>query len=171
MNRDVDPRLVADASGARKDRNKNSCRSRSFFLSTASPSFERARCGHLERSPFDLNHFVFRDSPLRRNARVCGWLGFGRRTMSRGYSFDLRERAIALVEGGLSRRAAAHQLMISPSSSVKWFQRFAATGSFAEKPTKKLRPSPLDDHADWLLALVAGEPDLTLAEIEVRLLQ
>ena len=61
--------------------------------------------------------------------------------------------------------------MISPSSSVKWFQRFAATGSFAEKPAKKLRPSPLDDHSDWLLALVAGEPDLTLAEIEARLLE
>lgn len=91
--------------------------------------------------------------------------------MSRGYSFDLRERAIALIEGGMSRRAAARQLMISPSSSIKWFQRLAATGSFAEKPGKKARPSPLDDHADWLLALVAGEPDLTLAEIEARLLE
>jgi transposase len=91
--------------------------------------------------------------------------------MSRGYSFDLRERAIALVEGGMSRRAAARQLMISPSSSIKWFQRFAATGSFAEKPGKKARASPLDAHADWLLVLVAGEPDLTLAEIEARLLE
>ena len=91
--------------------------------------------------------------------------------MCRGYSFDLRERAIALVEGGMSRRAAARQLMISPSSSIKWFQRFAATGSFAEKPGKKARASPLDAHADWLLVLVAGEPDLTLAEIEARLLE
>ncbi len=89
--------------------------------------------------------------------------------MSRGYSFDLRERAIALIEGGLSRRAAARQLMISPSSSIKWFKRFEATGSFEEKPAKKLRPSPLDAHSDWLLSLVADEPDLTLAEIEVRL--
>lgn len=89
--------------------------------------------------------------------------------MSRGHSFDLRKRVIALVEGGMSRRAAARQLMVSESSSIKWFRRFAETGSFAEKPGKKARPSPLDAHAEWLLALVAREPDLTLAEIEVRL--
>ena len=90
--------------------------------------------------------------------------------MSRGYSFDLHERVIGLVEGGMSRRAAARHLMVSASSSIKWHQRFEATGRFAEKPGKKLRPSPLDDHAEWLLALVADEADLTLAEIEVRLL-
>ncbi len=85
--------------------------------------------------------------------------------MSRGHSFDLRKRVIALVEGGMSRRAAARQLMVSESSSIKWFRRFAETGGFAEKPGKKARPSPLDAHAEWLLALVAREPDLTLAEI------
>ena len=90
--------------------------------------------------------------------------------MSRGYSFDLRERAIGLVEGGMSRRAAARHLMISASLSIKWHQRFEATGSFAEKPGKKLRPSPLDDPAEWLLALVADKFDMTLAEIEARLL-
>ncbi|MBI1981221.1 MAG: hypothetical protein HYS63_06680 [Methylocystis sp.] len=42
---------------------------------------------------------------------------------------------------------------------------------FAEKPGRKARAWPLDAHADWLLALVAGEPDLTLAEIEARLLE
>jgi transposase len=59
--------------------------------------------------------------------------------------------------------------MVSASSSIKWRQRFEATGSFAEKPGKKSRPSPLDDHGEWLLALVASEPDLTLAGIEARL--
>lgn len=90
--------------------------------------------------------------------------------MARGYSFDFRERLIALIDGGLSRRAPARQMMVSASSSIKWRQRFEATGSFAEKPGKKSRPSPLDDHAEWLLGLVAGEPDLTLAEIVARLL-
>lgn len=90
--------------------------------------------------------------------------------MSRGHSFDLRERAIALIEGGMSRRAAACQLLVSESSSIKWFRRYQETGSFAEKPGKKALPSPLDAHAEWLLALVAGECDLTLAEIEARLL-
>ena len=90
--------------------------------------------------------------------------------MSRGHSFDLRKRAIALVEGGMSRRAAARQLLVSESSSIKWFRRYKETGSFTEKPGKKALPSPLDAHAEWLLALVSGECDLTLAEIEARLL-
>ena len=89
--------------------------------------------------------------------------------MSRGLSFDLRKRVIALVEGGMSRRAAARQLLVSESSSIKWFRRFKER-ELAEKPGKKLRASPLDAHAEWLLALVASESDLTLAEIEGRLL-
>ena len=91
--------------------------------------------------------------------------------MSRGHSFDLRARAIALIEGGMSRRAAARQLMISESSAIKWWSRLAATGSFAEKPGGKIDASPLDVHAAWLLALIAREPDLTLVEISARLLQ
>ncbi len=60
--------------------------------------------------------------------------------------------------------------MVSECSSIKWFRRFKETGGFAEKPGKRLRPSPLDAHSDWLLALVDRKPDLTLAEIEARLL-
>jgi transposase len=89
--------------------------------------------------------------------------------MSRGHSLDLRERAIALVESGMSRRAAARQLMVSESSAIKWFKRFEETGSFAERSGKKAQYSPLETHAEWLLALVKGEPDLTLAQIVVRL--
>lgn len=88
--------------------------------------------------------------------------------MSRGHSFDLRKRAIALIKGGMSRRAAARQLLISESSSIRWFKRFEETGDFTEKPGKKAMASPLDAHAQWLLALVSREPDLTLAEIEAR---
>jgi transposase len=91
--------------------------------------------------------------------------------MSRGYSLDLRERVILLVEGGMSRRAAARQFMIAGSSAIKWFKRLEETGSFAEKPGKKLEPSPLAAHADWLLELVAREPDITLAEVVVRILE
>jgi transposase len=61
------------------------------------------------------------------------------------------------------RRAAARQLLVSESSATKWFRRFQETGSFAEKPGKIARPSPLDAHADWLLVLVARESGLTLA--------
>ena len=90
--------------------------------------------------------------------------------MSRGLSLDLRARAVALIAGGMSRRAAARHLMFAESSAIKWFKRFKETGSYAEKPGRKTQHSPLDKHADWLLALVKSEPDLTLAQIVVRLL-
>jgi hypothetical protein len=40
----------------------------------------------------------------------------------------------------------------------------------AKPGTSSSRASPLDDQAEWLLALVAHQSDLTLAEIEARLL-
>ncbi len=91
--------------------------------------------------------------------------------MSRGYSLDLRERVILLVEGGMSRRAAARQFLIAGSSAIKWFKRLDETGSFAENPGKKLEPSPLAAHADWLLERVARAPDMTLAEVVTAIAQ
>jgi transposase len=43
-------------------------------------------------------------------------------------------------------------------------QRWQATGSIAARPTGG-SASPLEDHAEFLLDLVAGQPDLTLDEI------
>jgi transposase len=64
--------------------------------------------------------------------------------MAQGLSLDLRERMIALVEGGMSRRGAARQVTVAGSSAIKWFARWQNTGSGAEKPGKKAQPSPLD---------------------------
>jgi len=47
---------------------------------------------------------------------------------------------------------------------VKWLQRWQETGSVAAKPTGG-SISPLEEHADWLLALIAEQPDLTLDEV------
>jgi len=44
--------------------------------------------------------------------------------MARPYSMDLRERAVARVQAGESVRFVAQVLNISPSSVVKWSQRF-----------------------------------------------
>jgi transposase len=72
------------------------------------------------------------------------------------------------VESGASRREAAEWLNVSPSSAVKWFQRWEATGSVAPKPMGG-SVSPLDKHADWFLALIDREPDVTLDEIVARM--
>ena len=48
--------------------------------------------------------------------------------------------------------------------------RWRATGSFEAKSNKGQSRSPLKKHEEWLLELVLQEPDLTLEEIQRRLL-
>ena len=84
--------------------------------------------------------------------------------MPKPYSDDLQERVIEAVEAGASRREAAESFNLSPSSAVKWLQRWRDAGSAKAKPSGG-STSPLEEHAEWLLAAVAEQPDLTLDEI------
>jgi len=81
---------------------------------------------------------------------------------------DLRERVLEAVETGASRREAAERFEVCPSSAIKWMQRWQETGSVAAKPSGG-STSPLEKHADWLLALIGERPDLTLDEIVVAM--
>jgi transposase len=87
----------------------------------------------------------------------------------RPYSDDLRGLVVGEVAAGASRRSAAVRFKVSASSAIRWVERHAETGSVSARKTRKPR-SPLEPHASWLLDLIAQEPDLTLAEIERRLL-
>lgn len=87
-----------------------------------------------------------------------------------GYSNDLRVRVIRVVESGAAARAAARQFVIGDSTAIRWAKRWRETGSFEAKSNKGQSRSPLEKHAEWLLALVRQEPDLTLEEIQRRLL-
>ena len=51
--------------------------------------------------------------------------------MGRPYSMDLRERVVAAVEGGLSRRRAASRFGVSYSVAIGWMKRVRETGSVA----------------------------------------
>ena len=84
--------------------------------------------------------------------------------MPRAYSADIRGRVIARVESGASRREAAEHFEISASTAIKWVKCFRDTGSCAAKP-RGASTSPLEEHADCLLTLVADQPDLTLDEV------
>src|SRR5260370_35873522 len=84
--------------------------------------------------------------------------------MPKPYSIDLRGRVIEDVATGASRREAAERYGLSPSVVVIWVQRFETTGSIAAKPSGG-STSPLEKHAEFLLALIAKQPDLTLDEI------
>lgn len=88
--------------------------------------------------------------------------------MAHGYSADLRNRVIAAVAGGSSARAAGVRFDVGVATAIRWVRRWRQTGSPMDPP-RRLQGSILDPHRDWLLALRAGEPDLTLAEVAARL--
>lgn len=89
--------------------------------------------------------------------------------MAKGYSKDLRVRAVSIVETGESAREAARLLNVGASTAIRWIERWTTTGSVDAKPGAGHSRSPLDQHRQWLLDLIAAEPDLTLKEIGVRL--
>lgn len=91
--------------------------------------------------------------------------------MAKGYSNDLRERVVGLVEDGDSAREAARLLNIGAATAIRWVDRWTTTGSIEAKPGTGYSKSPLKAHQQWLLDLVAREPDLTLEEIRARLLR
>jgi len=75
----------------------------------------------------------------------------------------LRERAVAAVEAGATRQAAADRFGVSDSSAIRWVQRWRSSGELAAKRRGGGTP-PLEAHAALLLSLVAEQPDLTLDE-------
>ena len=83
--------------------------------------------------------------------------------MPKSLSGDLRERVIEAVEAGASRREAAERFEISPSSAVRWLQRWRDHGVCAPKPRGGSR-SVLEDYAQRILCLVDERPDRTLDE-------
>jgi transposase len=89
--------------------------------------------------------------------------------MAKGYSKDMRVRAVSIVESGESAREAGRLLDVSASTAIRWIDRWTTTGSVEAKPGTGHTRSPLEKHRQWLLDLVAAEPDLTLDEIGARL--
>lgn len=91
--------------------------------------------------------------------------------MTRPYSDDLRERAVAAVDGGLSRHQAAKLFSVGVSSVIRWCQRKRDTGSFSPKPIGGSRGCRIKGaDRDWLLARIVAKPDLTLEEMRRELL-
>ncbi len=84
--------------------------------------------------------------------------------MARAYSSDLRLRVVEAVEEGATRYEAAERFGVSVSSAVRWHQAWRTRGTFAAKPCGGSR-SPLDDHAEEIIALIEEQCDRTLDEI------
>jgi transposase len=83
----------------------------------------------------------------------------------RPYSADLRICFCRALERGLSARAAARLLDLSPSTGVKWAQRWRATGEVAVKQMGGHRPALLAGEREWLQARIERDKDATLYEL------
>ena len=86
--------------------------------------------------------------------------------MPRACSADLRRRVIAGVEGGASRREGAEQFEVSVSVAARWLHCWQVSGRSEAKPRGGSK-SGLEEHKEWLLAVIAEQPDLTLDEVVV----
>ncbi len=89
--------------------------------------------------------------------------------MARPYSKDLRERVVAAVDGGMSRRRAASVFGVGISTVVHWARRWRDSGSVAAKMMGGDHSSRLRGERTWLLGRIEAVPDLTLEEIRCEL--
>lgn len=92
--------------------------------------------------------------------------------MAAPYSLDLRERVVAAVASGMSRRAAADHYQVSISTAIRWVARQRQTGSPAALPMGGKKPFALAEQGDWIRRRLGEKPDITgrelLAELHER---
>lgn len=90
--------------------------------------------------------------------------------MTRPYSMDLRERVVAAVDGGRSRRSVARLFRLGEATVIRWVRRHVTTGSVAAKPMGGTRHDVLGVERVWLRARMAATPDLTVRALRAELL-
>lgn len=90
--------------------------------------------------------------------------------MGKVLSLDLRERVVAAVSDGMSRRQAAERFGVSAASAIRWCDRQRVSGSPAAKPMGGDRHSArIEAQAALILALVQETEDITLMELQAQL--
>ena len=88
-----------------------------------------------------------------------------------GLSLDLRERVVAAVDDGMSRRGAAERFGVSAASAIRWTKRAGETGSAAAMCSGgDHRSGRIEGRAAFILAAVETAPDITLVELRDKLL-
>ena len=90
--------------------------------------------------------------------------------MGRALSRDLRDRVVAAIEGGMSRRAAAERFGVSAASAIRWRQLVVQHGTPAAKPQGgDRRSTKIEDHAALIHAAIERQSDITLDELRLLL--
>ena len=97
--------------------------------------------------------------------RRPGWIA---RTLSQ----DLRDRVIAAIDDGLICQAAATRFGVSPSRAIRWRQRALEHGQAIARPRGGDRHSgKIEAHGGFIRELLAEQGDMTLIEIQTRLIE
>jgi transposase len=86
--------------------------------------------------------------------------------MARAYSQDLRDR---VIDCGTSARAAADRFGVGIATAIVWVRR-AREGERSARKQGQPQRSKLDPHRNYVLGLIEAEPDITIAEMQERLL-
>lgn len=87
-------------------------------------------------------------------------------------SQDLRDRVVAAIDGGLSCHAAAARFGVSVSSAIRWRRLALEHGRAVAKPRGGDRHSGrIEAHGDFIRGLIADQGDMTLVEVQARLIE
>lgn len=93
----------------------------------------------------------------------------GGEPMASALSVDLRERVVAAIEAGASRREAARRFEVSPASAVRWHGAFVQEGRTQAKPMGgDQRSHAIEAQADLIRLTYEAQPELFLHELRDR---
>src|SRR3954451_8229140 len=126
-----------------------------------------------QRLPPPASRDLTEASRFRRGRKYDSTSGLAWRParMAAPYSLDLRERVVAAVSAGMSRKQAAAHYQVSHSSAIRWTRRLAETGSPSALPMGCKKPFALASEEAWILARVEEKPDITGRELLAELNQ
>lgn len=81
--------------------------------------------------------------------------------MGKALSMDLRSRALAAVDEGMSCRAAAVRFGVAAAPVIRWHDRRRSTGGYAAKlQGGDTRSRRIEVHRETVLALHEARPDI-----------
>lgn len=90
--------------------------------------------------------------------------------MGKPLSMDLRSRALAAVDEGMSCRAAARRFGVAAATVIRWHDQRRSTGGYAAKPQGgDMRSRRIEAHREMVLALHRERRDITLDEMRREL--
>ena len=108
----------------------------------------------------------------RARSRSCSYAATSARRASRLSSRSSTRPHLRIVLVGLSRNEAARRFKVSIASAVRWVKLYLTTGEISPKPAGGDRRSGrIEAHRSYLLGLIHRTPDITLLEIQQRLVE